>query len=47
MDLSFIENIKFDPNNNYILGFGKNKIFILDYAKNEGEIITLKRKLIE
>ena len=46
MDLSFIENIKFDPDNNYILGFGQNKIFILDIAKNKGEIITLKRKLI-
>ena len=34
MDLSFIESIKFDPGDNYILGFGKNKIFILDHAKS-------------
>ena len=41
MDLSFIENIKFDPTNRYILGFGENKIFILDSADKKGEIITL------
>lgn len=47
MDLSFIENIKFDPTNRYILGFGENKIFILDFENNKGEIIILFKKEIE
>ena len=47
MDLSFIESIKFDPTNNYMLGFGKHRIFILDFVTNKAEIIILNQKLIE
>jgi WD40 repeat protein len=38
-DISFIRKMKFDVNKRYLVGWGDNKVFILNLATKEHEII--------
>ena len=47
MNLSFIERIKFDKFNQYLIGFGGTEIFILNLKSNIGEILSVKSSIFE
>jgi hypothetical protein len=39
VDLRFVKKIKFDTNNRFLVGFGENKIFVLNLKTKEHEIL--------
>ena len=47
LNLGFIEKIKFDKFNKYLIGFGGNQIFILDIENQVGEILSVKKSIFE
>ena len=44
-DISFIENIKFDINKRYLVGYGGNKVFILNLKTKNHEIFENNNRL--
>ena len=47
MNLSFIEKVKFDKYNEYLIGWGGTQIFILNLKSNDGEILSVKASIFE
>jgi len=45
VDLKFVNNVVFDLQGRYLIGYGKHKIFILNIKSNKSEIYEINRAL--
>ena len=46
-NLDFIENIKFDPNEQYLIGYGTHKLIVLSLETNRAEFYKVKEDIFE